>query len=412
MTDHVRTGRRAGAVLAACLVLAVACSSGDDDQAASGPDEDGGRGDPADAGEAAAGSPGLPAAYEGYESELYADGANWICRPGLADDACAGDLDATAVAADGTATVEPHVPADDPPADCFYVYPTVSGDEGTNSDLDDAEERGVTLIQAGRLTATCRVFAPVYRQVTLAMIGGGGSEAPAGVDPRQIAYDDVVDAFRHYVANDSDGRGFVLIGHSQGAGHLRRLIAEEIDEEPLLRDRLVAAYILGSTVAVPEGEVVGGDFQNVPLCRVEDEVGCVVTYASFRSTAPPPADSFFGRPRQGDGVAGCVNPASVGGGSAELHPYFPGQPPYADASRNAEITTPFVTLPDFVEAECVEEGGFSYLAVTVNGDPADPRTDDIGGDLSPEWGLHLVDVQVAMGDVVALAESQIAAYAG
>jgi hypothetical protein len=42
----------------------------------------------------------------------------------------------------------------------------------------------------------------------------------------------------------------------------------------------------------------------------------------------------------------------------------------------------------------------------------DPRTDDIGGDLSPQWGLHLIDVQVAMGDVVELARSQIAAYAG
>ncbi len=111
-------------------------------------------------------------------------------------------------------------------------------------------------------------------------------------------------------------------------------------------------------------------------------------------------------------MAGCVNPASVGGGSAELHPYFPGQGPFADAARNAEIATPFVTLPDFVEAECVEEGGFSYLEVTVKGDPADPRTDDINGGLSQEWGLHLVDVQLAMGDLVALAESQIAAYLG
>ena len=59
----------------------------------------------------------------------------------------------------------------------------------------------------------------------------------------------------------------MLIGHSQGAGLLTRIIADEIDDEPLLRDRLVSAYILGSTVHVPEGEVVGGDFANVPLCE-------------------------------------------------------------------------------------------------------------------------------------------------
>ena len=330
----------------------------------------------------------------------------------MADDVCARDLDATAVSADGRATVEAHSAADDPPVDCFYVYPTISSDQTPNSDLEAREERGVAFIQAARLNATCRVFAPIYRQVTLAMIGGGGPPVPEGVDPRQIAYDDVVDAFRHYIANDSERRGFILTGHSQGAGHLNRLIAEEIDDEPLLRDRLVAAYIVGSSVAVPEGEIVGGDFDNVPLCQAADEVGCVVTYASFRSTAPPPAGSFFGRPRDGDGVAGCVNPASLEGGRSEMHPYIPGTEAYADPARNADITTPFVTLPGLLEAECVAEGGFSYLAVTVNGDPADPRTDDINGDLSPEWGLHLVDVQLTMGDLVELATSQAAAYTG
>jgi hypothetical protein len=38
-----------------------------------------------------------------------------------------------------------------------------------------------------------------------------------------------------------------------------------------------------------------------------------------------------------------------------------------------------------------------YLALVVHGDPADPRTDDIGGDLTPDWGKHLIDANVAMG---------------
>jgi hypothetical protein len=399
--------RWAAAALLACAALAAACSSDDDEPgAADGATEaaDAGADQPTDA--------ALPAAYEGYESDLYADDANWVCLPDAVDDACAGDLDATAVAADGTTEVVRHEVAEDPPADCFYVYPTVSSDPTPNSDLEPGEEPGVAFVQAARLSSACRVFAPLYRQVTLGMIGPGRPEVPAGVDPGQVAYDDVVDAFRHFVANASEGRGFVLIGHSQGAGHLNRLIAEEIDDEPLLRDRLVAAYLLGSTVAVPEGDVVGGDFQNVPLCEAEHQVGCVVTYASFRSTAPPPADSFFARPRSGEGVAGCVNPASPGGGTATLHPYLPGEAAFADPARNGEVTTPFVTFPDLIRAECVEEGGFSYLSITVDGDPADPRTDDIGGDLSPPWGLHLIDVQVAMGDVVEMARSQIAAYIG
>ena len=47
-----------------------------------------------------------------------------------------------------------------------------------------------------------------------------------------------------------------------------------------------------------------------------------------------------------------------------------------------------------VDAECVSDRGFNYLELTVNGDPDDPRVDDIGGDLSPQWGMHLIDANV------------------
>ena len=69
-----------------------------------------------------------------------------------------------------------------------------------------------------------------------------------------------------------------------------------------------------------------------------------------------------------------------------------------------------MTLPGFIEAQCAEHDGFSYLALTVNGEPADPRIDDIRGDLTPEWGMHLVDANVAMGDLVAIARSQARAH--
>jgi hypothetical protein len=420
MTTIPTRPRRLAAALAAALVVAAACSSDD------GGGEGAGGGDEAAADTTApAADVELPAAYEGYESELYADDANWLCKPGIDDDVCARDLDATAVSADGSTEVLAHEPAEDPAVDCFYVYPTTSGDEGPNSDLEagESEEIFTAYNQAARLSASCRVFAPVYRQVTLSMIGGG--EAPEGVDPGQVAYDDVVDAFRHYVANESEGRGFVLYGHSQGASLINQLISEEIDDEPRLRDRLVSALILGWGLSVPDGEVVGGDFANVPLCEAAGQVGCAVSYASFRSTSPPPADSFFGRPRGGSGLAACVNPASPEGGSAALQPYFlvdqadgallggSAAQPFADVARTEEITTPFVTYPDFVEAECVrDEDDVSYLSLTVNGDPDDPRTDDIGGDLTPEWGMHLIDANVAMGDLVDLVQAQAEAYAG
>jgi hypothetical protein len=376
--------------------------------------------------------PSVPSKYAGYRSTVYADPASWVCRPD-ATDICDGGLDATVVAADGITTVEPWTAAEDPPIDCFYVYPTISRDPGGNSDMvaSDREEGYAALNQVARLGSECRVFAPTYRQGTLgsltSRITGVGGEQP---DP-DMAYGDVVDAWKHYMANDNQGRGVVLVGHSQGSALLTRLIAGEIDGDDEVRSHLVSAFLAGSSVAVPEGEDVGGAFQQVPLCRAEDQTGCVVSWASFRSTAPPPPNTFFGKVRGDAGqgpdaqVAACVNPASLKGGSADLHSYLPASPDAsilaalgtdarADArswSTTMAITTPFASLPGLVSGECVSRDGINYLEVTVHDDPADARADDIGGDLTPEWGLHLVDVNLVMGDIVDLVHTQAAAYA-
>jgi hypothetical protein len=124
-------------------------------------------------------------------------------------------------------------------------------------------------------------------------------------------------------------------------------------------------------------------------------------------------------------MAACNNPAALDGGSAEVRSYFPSDPNASvlaslgqgggDAidwvsPEVATVTTPFVTTPGLVSAECVERDGFSYLEVTVEADPDDPRADDIGGDLTPEWGLHLQDVNLVMGDVVELVRTQAEAW--
>jgi hypothetical protein len=226
------------------------------------------------------------------------------------------------------------------------------------------------------------------------------------------------------MAQDNDGRGVVLIGHSQGSGLLTRLLAEEVDPNEDVRDRLVAAYLAGSAVAVPEGQEAGGSFQHVPVCAADDQTGCVVSWASFRSTEPPGEGSLFGRPRGGDGVAVCANPAALSGGSAELHSYFPAarnrsivDPEGNNAQGSGwlegagEITTPFVSTPGLVSGECVAEGGFHVLSISVH--PSEGgRVDDITGDLAGGWGLHLVDVNLVMGDIVSAVEAQARAYTG
>ena len=68
------------------------------------------------------------------EPNDYADGSAWLCRP-WQQDACAVDLSTTVIAADGMVSLEGWSSDPSAPIDCFYVYPTVSTDQSTNSDM-------------------------------------------------------------------------------------------------------------------------------------------------------------------------------------------------------------------------------------------------------------------------------------
>ena len=354
----------------------------------------------------------------------YSKPESWLCRPGRTDDACAIDLTTTVVAADGTMTKEAWTPNPNAPIDCFYVYPTVSADPGTLSDMSAGnEERNVVRQQFARFGSQCRTFAPLYRQVTLvglrAVLAGGKID----LDRRQ-GYDDVVAAWNHYLQNDNNGRGFVLVAHSQGSMVLTRLIAEEIDGKPV-QSRLISAILLGTNVPVPKGKDVGGAFKSISLCKAADQTGCLISFASFRATVPPPGNTLFGRVA-GEGMeSACTNPAALGGGSGPLHAYLTGTGSLIATSApqkhqwvtsGAAIETPFVSVPGLLAAKCATNENGHFLEVTINADPADPRADDIPGDLGPpgkpltNWGLHLIDVNLVMGNLVDVVSRQSKAY--
>jgi pimeloyl-ACP methyl ester carboxylesterase len=359
----------------------------------------------------------------------YGVAANWLCRPGRAD-ACAQDEAATIIAADGGMTREAFTPAADAPIDCFYVYPTVSLDPGPNSDLTPGrEERFVVQGQFARFAARCRTYAPLYRQVTLTalhtrMSGGSGPQPD-----RLLAYNDVLASWRHYLAHDNQGRGVVLIGHSQGSAVLMQLIKEEIDGKPV-QARLVSAILLGANVVVPDGQDVGGTFKHIPACHAADQTGCVISYVSFRDTAPPPAGGAFGRAMEplspqvfANSHALCTNPASLAGGAGPLHSYFPADfgawatKGFSWTRTQQKIDTPFVTTPGLLSAQCVTDGPSTYLAIHINAGADDGRAQDIPGDvvvngrLFPDWGLHRIDMHEAIGDLVDIVGRQGAAYA-
>lgn len=355
----------------------------------------------------------------------YADNANWVCRPGATPNACDVDLTTTVIKADGSMSVEAFHADPHAPIDCFYVYPTVSIDPGVLANLAvEPAERMVVKQQFARFAASCRLYAPVYRQFTLtalvAMMQGHPLPGAGGARPT-TPYDDVRDAWRYYLDHDNHGRGVVLIGHSQGSGLLTQLIRNEIDGKPD-QARLVSAILMGTSLSVPAGADVGGDFKTVPLCHGERQTGCVITFASFRETSPPPENSRFGRPRTpGPGiVAACVNPANLGGGSGPLHSYLaagadsiaPGGQTPGPWVRGKTVTTPFVSVPGLLTAACVATPGFEYLAIHIDADPASPRTRELVGDvvfngqIQKDWGLHLIDANLAMGNLVDIVRRQ------
>jgi hypothetical protein len=352
----------------------------------------------------------------------YAKAETWLCRPGR-HDACDVDLTTTVISANGKLTREPWAANPKAAIDCFYVYPTVSLDTTPNSDMVAGEEElSVVRVQAARFGSQCRVYAPLYRQVTLAALRAVLAGRPAAVD-RNLAYNDVLDAWNYYLEHDNQGRGVVLIGHSQGSMVLTELIKHEIDGKPIQK-QLISALLLGTNLAVPRDKDVGGAFQQVPLCRNSKQIGCVITYVSFRANAPPPANSRFAKVAGQDQIAGCANPAALKGGSGELHAYLSTKgsgtsaaPVVSPWSKDAPaIDTPFVSVPGMLTAECVSNEKGSYLAVTVHGNPADPRTDEITGDVVrdgkvlPEWGLHLIDVNLSIGNLIDIVRDQSKTY--
>jgi hypothetical protein len=362
----------------------------------------------------------------GSSKNDYSDAASWLCRPGRAADACGrSDQSSTVLQADGSTRIERFRADPDAPIDCFYVYPTVSRDPGGNASMKIGNELiAVVNQQFARFASVCRPYAPVYRQATLTALRASQSGRPLTVD-RALAYNDVKDAWDHYLAHDNRGRGVALIGHSQGSLVLAELVSREIDGKPIQR-RILSVILAGYRLQVPVGKDVGGDFKSIALCRTADQLGCAINFASFRASHPPPADGQIFAASTGPGLeASCVNPAALGGGSGPLHAYLasgitgaiPDELTPGPWTRPPKpIPTPFVEVPGLLSAQCKNNGTHHYLAITINSTPGSARNEVITGDvvvngrLLADWGLHRVDMNLAMGNLIEIVRKQGRAY--
>jgi hypothetical protein len=320
----------------------------------------------------------------------YSIAAHWVCRPG-SNIPCTTALDAQVLNADGTTAEQPFTPAANPVIDCFYIYPTVSQEQTPYADLTDSPEiQAVTRQQVGRLSSRCRVFAPIYRQETTYGLNHGAARSD---DPML----DVQAAWNYYLDNDNQGRGVVIIGHSQGTILLQQLIASSIDGTPT-QDLLVSAFLAGDpSLGVPAGGVVGGSFAHIPTCAAAAQTGCVYVWASYLAgdTSAPP---LFGGAR-GDGlVSACVSPAAPAGGSGALKFYYAGANPPAWVEALGQFT-----------GICQASAGANILVITILPGQFSAKNTSIlkAGEVAPGWGVHPLDLSVVQGNILDVLDAEI-----
>ena len=70
---------------------------------------------------------------------------------------------------------------------------------------------------------------------------------------------------------------------------------------------------------------------------------------------------------------------------------------------------PWVAHPGLYTAHCESSGGANWLQVDTTSIPGDQRP-VVSQVLGPTWGLHLVDVNIALGNLVELVRQQTAAF--
>lgn len=342
---------------------------------------------------------------------------SWLCHPSMPSDPCRGDQTTTYYESDGSSSVGTPETDAAPPVDCFYVYPTVSNQPLPNAlRTPDPEIRSIAKYQAQRFSTKCRMFVPLYRQVTA--VGLTVMAQTKDVTPYATAYADVEEAWLAYLATENGGRPFVLIGHSQGSRHFRALIRRRIDHDAAVRARMVSAIMPGANAH-------DGDFTNVPPCSTGADTGCVVSYSTFNDR--PPDDARYGRsdtdpvghaldlPSGPQYRVICTDPAALAGNTGPLRTLVPSEP-FAPGviyllmlrlygGQQPTAATPWLQPRDHYSGRCETSNGATVLMLSsvAGARKLTPSPD-------ATWGTHLADINIALGDLVSLVDSQTGAW--
>ncbi|MFM9852819.1 MAG: DUF3089 domain-containing protein [Sphingomonadaceae bacterium] len=335
---------------------------------------------------------------------LYADVKMWIARPEIANNpsewlpkslrptpASATDSAAVAAADDGKPSGN---------AAIFYLHPTsfitVSQSAQWNAALSDQETNDRAALftrgQASPFSAAGTIWAPRYRQ---ANFGAFLTDKIEGVKALDAAYADVSAAFDEFVARIPKGVPVILVGHSQGALHLSRLLRERIAGTPFAK-RVVAAYVIGWPISVTTDLQAMG----MPACTAPDQTGCLLSWASFAEPADPApviaaydkTVGFNGTTRAGTPIL-CTNPLTgMSGGDAPASANLgtlKNEPDFSDGD----------IVPGGVGARC-DERGFLIISDAV----------DLGPYVLPGNNYHVYDFSLFWANVRADAVRRLTAF--
>ncbi len=167
----------------------------------------------------------------------------------------------------------------DSTVDVFFIHPTTFTEETDprniaaidDSVLNKKTDGSAILYQASVFNASCRIFAPRYRQAHYRNFFIDKEAAQPNFD---TAYADVKEAFEYYLERFNNGHPIIIASHSQGTLHAARLLKEFFDEKPL-KNKLVCSYIIG----LPVKENL---FRSLPACIDSTKTGCIISWRSFK----------------------------------------------------------------------------------------------------------------------------------
>jgi hypothetical protein len=317
----------------------------------------------------------------------YDDPAMWIARPGITGDPAHW--------------APPGAPPKVTPvtAAVFFVHPTAYLSRGGwNDPLDDKATRERTelfvLGLASPFAGAESLWIPRYRQATL---GAFLTDKPDATSALDLAFGDVVQAFDAFLTAIPAGQPIVLAGHSQGAFHLRRLLAERVAGKPLAR-RIAAAYLVGWPLSLEH------DLPRLGLkpCAKPGQPRCVMSWMSYGEPGDPEMtvkayarnEGLDGKPLRGSAFL-CSNPLTGGKGDS------------APAAANLGTLVPDGTLrngrivPAYTGASCRTDG-----ALSLGGEPA------MGPYVFPGNNYHVYDIPLFWMNLRADFEARVSVWHG